>query len=119
MTNLSARTPQEIFQSHGQALIAEDLDKLVENYAHDAAFITPTGVKHGRDGVREGFIQLFTDLPHAQWDLKIQTFEGDVLFLEWSADSDTNQAHHGVDTFVFRHGLIQTQTVRYTLTPNN
>ncbi|MDH6127380.1 nuclear transport factor 2 family protein [Kitasatospora sp. GP82] len=119
MKNLTTRTPQEIFQSHGQALMAEDLDKIVANYAHDAAFITPTGVKHGRDGVREGFTQLFADLPHAKWDLKIQIFEGDVLFLEWSAGSDTGQAHHGVDTFVFRDGLIKTQTVRYALTPNS
>lgn len=119
MGNVAARTPQETFQSHGKALMAEDLDRIVENYAHDAVFITPSGVKRGRDGVRDGFAQLFADLPHARWDLKIQTFEGDVLFLEWSAGSDTNQAHHGVDTFVFRDGLIQTQTVRYVLTLNN
>ncbi|WP_441248804.1 nuclear transport factor 2 family protein [Kitasatospora sp. McL0602] len=119
MNDLTTRTPQEIFRSHGQALIAEDLDRIVANYAPDAAFITPAGVRHGRAGVREGFARLFADLPHATWDLKIQTFEGDLLFLEWAADSDTNQARHGVDTFVFRDGLIQTQTVRYTLTPNS
>ncbi|MQS15684.1 nuclear transport factor 2 family protein [Streptomyces kaniharaensis] len=119
MSELSSRTPQEIFQSHGKALLAEDLDGIVANYAPDAAFITPTGVRHGRDGVREGFAQLFADLPHATWDLTIQTFEGDVLFLEWSADSDSNQARHGVDTFVFRNGLIQTQTVRYALAPKS
>jgi hypothetical protein len=42
-----------------------------------------------------------------------------VLFLEWSATSGTNRAEHGVDTFVFRDGLIQAQTVRYELTPND
>ncbi|MFJ3310777.1 hypothetical protein ACIPSA_49155 [Streptomyces sp. NPDC086549] len=39
-----------------------------------------------------------------------------VLFMEWSADSEANTAEHGVDTFVFRDGLIQTQTNRYALT---
>ncbi|MFD7907098.1 nuclear transport factor 2 family protein [Kitasatospora sp. NPDC059722] len=118
MNDPSARTPQEIFRSHGKALLAQDLDGIAANYAPDAAFITPAGVRHGRDGVREGFARLFADLPKAEWDLVTQTFEGDVLFLDWYADSDTNRAH-GVDTFVFRDGLIQTQTVHYALTPKS
>ncbi|MDH6114495.1 ketosteroid isomerase-like protein [Kitasatospora sp. MAP12-15] len=119
MANIAARTPQETYESHGKALLAEDLDALVLNFAEDAVFITPSGVKHGREGVREAFAQLFSELPHAQWDIKIATFAADVLFLEWSATSDRNQADQGVDTFVFRDGLIQTQTVRYLLTPNS
>ncbi|WP_326847319.1 nuclear transport factor 2 family protein [Streptomyces kaniharaensis] len=119
MKEPGSRTPQEVFQSHGKALVAEDLDGIVANYAPDASFITPAGVRHGHDGVREGFARLFADLPHARWDLKIQAFEGEVLFLECSADSDTNHAEHGVDTFVFRNGFSQTQTVRYTLTPTS
>jgi hypothetical protein len=119
VNELSARTPQEIFQSHGKALLAEDLDGIVANYAPDAVFVTPAGVRHGRDGVREGFAQLFADLPRARWDLKITTFAADILFLEWSAGSDANEAEHGVDTFVFRDGFIQAQTVRYVLTPKS
>jgi hypothetical protein len=42
-------------------------------------------------------------------------FEGDVLFLEWKARSEKTQAEDGIDTFVFRDGLIRVQTVRYTL----
>lgn len=69
---MTARTPQEIFNSRGKALLAEDVDAV-----------------------------------------------GDVLFLEWSADSDANGAEHSVDTFIFRDGLIQAQTVCYTLTPHS
>ncbi|MEU9454519.1 hypothetical protein [Streptomyces sp. NPDC048277] len=53
MNDLGSRTPQEIFQSHGKTLLAEDLDGIVANYGPGAA-ITPDGVRHGRDGVREG-----------------------------------------------------------------
>jgi uncharacterized protein (TIGR02246 family) len=119
MENTSTRTPEEIYASHGQALVAEDLDGLVANFAEDAVQISPAGVRQGRDGIREGFAQLFKDLPQADWDMKTTLFGGDVLFLEWSARSGNNQAEHGVDTFVFRDGLIQAQTVRYALTPNN
>ena len=55
------RTPQEVFQHHAQALGAGDLDGIVEDYSDDAVFITPDGVKRGKAGVREGFVQLLSD----------------------------------------------------------
>jgi hypothetical protein len=111
-----ARTPQEVFQHHGEALMAEDLDGIVSDYSDDALFITPDGVRHGKDGVREGFVKLLSDLPGARWELPTQIFEDDILLLEWKAESDKSKADDGIDTFVFRDGLIRVQTVRYTLT---
>lgn len=112
-----ARTPQEIFQHHGEALMAEDLEGIVSDYSDDAIFITPDGIKRGKDGVREGFVKLLGDLPGAQWELPTQLFEDDILLLEWKAESEHAKADDGLDTFVFRDGLIRVQTVRYTLTP--
>src|SRR5580698_3102856 len=90
-----ARTPQEVFGHHVEALGA--------------------GALHGKDGIRAAFTQLLADVPNADWTLKTQIFEGDVLFLEWAADAGATFANDGIDTFVFRDGLIQVQTVRYTL----
>ncbi|WP_035804638.1 nuclear transport factor 2 family protein [Kitasatospora mediocidica] len=117
MENLASRTPQETFQAHGEALRSENLDSILENFAEDAVFITAAGVRHGRDGVREAFAQLFADIPRARWDIRVKNFGGDLLYLEWAADSDTNRAEDGVDTFLFRDGLIQAMTVSYRLTP--
>ena len=72
---------------------------------------------HGKDGVRQGFTKLLSDLPSAEWQVPTTIFEGDVLFIEWNAKSEKTQALDGIDTFVFRDGLIRAQTVRYTLTP--
>ncbi len=110
-----ARTPQEIFQHHAGALIAGDLEGIVEDYADDAVFITPQGVLRGKDGVREGFVRLLNDLPEAKWDVPTQIFEGDVLFIEWTAESKATRATDGIDTFVFSGDHIRAQTVRYTL----
>ncbi len=109
------RTPEEVFQHHAEALVAGDLDGIVEDYADDAAFITPGGVKLGQDGVREGFTRLLADLPNAAWDFKTAIFEGDVLFLEWAAVAAATKAEDGIDTFIFRDGQIRLQTVRYTV----
>jgi ketosteroid isomerase-like protein len=109
------RMPQEVFQHHAQALGAGDLDEIVADYADDAVFITPAGVRRGKEGVREGFTQLLADVPDAAWDIKTTIYEGDVLFLEWAATSAATKVEDGIDTFVFSDGLIRVQTVRYTL----
>jgi len=109
------RTPEEVFSHHAQALGAGDLDEIVADYADDAVFISPAGVKRGKDGVRAAFTQLLADVPDASWDLITQIYEGDVLFLEWAADAAASRIGDGIDTFVFRDGLIRVQTLRYTL----
>jgi ketosteroid isomerase-like protein len=109
------RTPEEIFQHHAQALGAGDLDEIVADYAEDAVFISPAGVKRGQTGIREAFTQLLADVPNAAWDLKTLIFEGDALFLEWTADAGATRVDDGIDTFIFLDGVIRLQTVRYTL----
>ena len=109
------RTPEEVFQHHAEALGAGDLDQIVADYAGDAVFITPAGVRRGKDGIRAAFTQLLADVPDAAWDLKTQIYEDEVLFLEWAADAAETFVEDGIDTFVFRDGLIRVQTVRYTL----
>ena len=111
------RTPQEVFAHHGKALAAADLDEIIVDYTDDSVFIGPAGVARGKDAIRNAFAGLIGDLPNAAWNLKNQTFAGDVLFLEWAADSTTNLVDDGVDTFVFRDGMIWAQTVRYTPQP--
>ena len=96
-----ARTPQEVFAHHAQALGAGDLEEIVADYAEDAVFISPSGVLRGHGGIRTAFTQLLSDVPNADWTLKTQIYEGDVLFLEWAADAGATFADDGIDTFVF------------------
>jgi hypothetical protein len=110
-----ARTPEEVFSHHAQALGAADLDEIVADYADDAVFISPAGATRGKDGVREAFTKLLADVPNADWDLKTLIYADDVLFLEWAADAERTRVEDGIDTFVFRDGLIRVQTLRYTL----
>jgi SnoaL-like domain len=110
-----ARTPEEVFSHHAQAFGADDLDEIVADYADNAIFISPTGVLRGKDGVREAFTRLLADVPNADWDLKTLIYADDVLFLEWAADAARTRVEDGIDTFVFRDGLIRVQTLHYTL----
>jgi predicted SnoaL-like aldol condensation-catalyzing enzyme len=77
----------------------------------------PAGVLRGKDGIRQAFTKLLSEIPQATWDLKSTIYEDDILFLEWDAEGGGNRIQDAVDTFVFRDGLIRVQTVRYTLQP--
>jgi hypothetical protein len=113
-TELATRTPEEIFAHHAEALGAEDLDAIVMDYADDVCVVLPSGVLRGKDAVRDFFASVFQVLPKAQWGVKT-TFVDDILFLEWTADSAKGSVSDGVDTFVFRDGLIRVQTIRCTI----
>ncbi len=113
------RTPQGIFAHHASALMAGDVEEIVADYAEDAVLITPASVFRGRDGIREAFTGLLAELPEASWDVPTQIYEGDILFIEWSAVAKSNRVTDGVDTFVFTGDAIRVQTVRYTLEKTN
>jgi ketosteroid isomerase-like protein len=109
-----ARTPQQIFQAHVTAIGAGDVDAIAADYAEDAVVITPDQVARGRDGVRQLFTALLGDLPDAEWSVPTQVYEGNVLFIEWTAVAEKARAE-GVDTFIFGDDAIRVQTVRLTL----
>jgi predicted SnoaL-like aldol condensation-catalyzing enzyme len=111
----NGRSTREVFQHHAEALGAEKLEEIVADYSDDAIFITPEGVLRGKDGIRQAFTKLLADVPQAKWNLPTQIYEEDILLLEWSAESAHTRIEDGIDTFVFRDGLIRVQTVRYTL----
>lgn len=111
------RTPQEVFAHHAAALAAGDLDEILVDYAQDSVVLSPAGIARGTDAIRDVFATLLADLPDAKWDLQTQIFDQEVLFLQWSADSAVNRVDDGVDTFVFRDGMIRAQTIRYTPHP--
>jgi ketosteroid isomerase-like protein len=113
----ATRSPQEVFGHHAQALGAEDLEEIVADYSNDAIFITPAGVLRGKDGIRQAFTKLLGELPQAAWDIRTTLYEDDIMLLEWGAEGGGNRVDDGIDTFVFRDGLIRVQTVRYTLQP--
>jgi len=111
-----ARTPEEVFAHHGQSLGAEDLEEIIADYADDAILVVQRKVYRGKDGAREVFTQLLSDVPQAEWELD-QTFSDDVLYLEWKATGGGRKVDNGVDTFIFKDGMIRVQTVVYTVQP--
>jgi len=109
------RTPEEAFAHHGQALGAEDLEDILADYTEDAILVAQKKVYRGKDGARQVFTQL-SDVPQASWELDT-VFADDVLYLEWKATGAGRTVQDGIDTFIFRDGMIRVQTVVYTVQP--
>ena len=110
-----ARTPQEIFGHHAEALMAGDLDGIMADYTDDAVYITPGGVYRGKDEIRRGYVEFLGQLPDAKLDVPRQIFEDDVLYLEWTAESPAARVTDGADTIVFSADGIRVHTLHYTL----
>ena len=117
-SNIAQRTPEEVFQHHVQALGAEDVEAILLDYGETSRVISPAGVMQGKDAIRTFFTELVRTVPKAQWTVKTMFVEN-ILFLEWTADSDRARISDGVDTFIFQNGLIQIQTVRFTAVPKS
>jgi ketosteroid isomerase-like protein len=113
---MATRTPEEVFAHHGQALGAEDLEEILADYSEDALLIVQSKVYRGREGAREVFTQLLSDVPQAEWSLNT-VFADDVLYLEWKATGGGRKVEDGIDTFVFSDGMIRVQTVVYHVQP--
>jgi hypothetical protein len=110
----TVRTPEQVFGHHAESLMAEKLEDIVADYTADAVLIVQKKVYRGHDGVRQVFTQLMSEVPQARWQVDT-VYADDALYLEWKATSASTHIDDGIDTFIFRDGMIQLQTVRYTL----
>lgn len=113
-----ARSPQEIFDHHLQALLARDVDELLVDYTDESELITAAGVARGSSGIRAAFSQLSAALADANFEIKSQTYSGTVLLLEWTLDAP-GFGVDGVDTFLFGDDAIRVQTISQQVRPKS
>ncbi|MFD2512467.1 nuclear transport factor 2 family protein [Pontibacter locisalis] len=116
MSNDTMRTPRQVLEDHLEksktGSVEEDL-KL--NFAKDVVMLTTFGVYRGHEGMRELAKLLQEQLPEMTFDYENFQVEGEVGFLEWSADSKNAFVKDGADSYVVRDGLIVAQTIHYTV----
>ena len=112
-------TPQDVFQRHVEAVLGGDLDAVAADYAADALVLTPTGQYRGPAEIRGVYAELQRALPAVTLEARVAVFADDALLLHWTADSDLHTVPDGVDTFVFRDGQIELQTISCTLVPKD
>lgn len=88
---------------------------LRRNFAEDVVLLTGRGVYRGHAGVRELNRMLMDELPNARFEYRTTIVEGEVGFLEWTAQANGARVDDGADSYVIRHGRIIAQTIHYTV----
>jgi hypothetical protein len=112
------RSAQEVLDDHLiTSLNGSVEDDLARNYAQEVVVVSNWGVNRGHDGVREMARLLRSQLPGCTFAYKARLIEDGIGLLEWTAQSPRGSVSDGVDSYVVRDGLIQAQTIHYTLTP--
>ena len=112
MVSDKPRTTEEVFGHHMQAIVARDLDAILEDYTEESILdvnLAPGPVR-GLAGLRASFagiLELFTPEVISTFKVARQDVEGEVVYLLWSAGATIPA---GSDTFVIRNGKIVVQT---------
>jgi hypothetical protein len=113
------RTTRQVFEDHlrigTEGSVEEDIDR---NYATTVVILSGEGVRHGHDGLREQAHKLQGELPNCTFHYGTQLVEGEVAFLEWTAEADGARVRDGADSYLIRDGQIIAQTIHYTVEPS-
>jgi ketosteroid isomerase-like protein len=113
------RNTEEIFNHYMDAFLRRDLDDIVSDFDEKSIMITSPDKKvTGVAGIKE-FYKQFLDMIEdgTTFGVKQLTIEGDVAFLQWTANAPSSSINDGVDTFMMRDGHIYAQTVNFSITP--
>lgn len=112
---MTHQTPQEIFAAHVTALANRDVEGILALRSEDSVLITAERTYKGRTEIGVFFDMLLAELPRAQWGLTAEVYHADLLYIDWTCKSARYNVNDGVDTFVFKDGLILSQTARCSL----
>ncbi len=110
------RTTRQVFEDHlrigTEGSVEEDIER---NYASTVVILSGDGVRHGHAGLREQAAKLQGELPNCTFHYGTQLVEGEVAFLEWTAEADGARVRDGADSYLIRDGQIIAQTIHYTV----
>jgi ketosteroid isomerase-like protein len=106
---MSSESTKAVLDHHGAALLAGDIDAVMEDYTDDSVFISNLGgVLKGLRAIRSVFE---TTREFGGFMETTMHIDGDVAFATWTAEGIS----FGSDTFVIREGKIVRQTVAIAL----
>jgi ketosteroid isomerase-like protein len=106
---MSSESTKTVLDHHGAALLARDIDALMEDYTDESVFISNLGgVLKGVDAIRSVFEAVGE---FGAFKETTKHIEGDVAVATWTAAGIS----FGSDTFVIRDGKIVLQTVAIAL----
>lgn len=90
-------------------------DDLRQNFSEDLVVLTGRGIFRGHEGLGNLNRMLQEELPRASYVFRTKLVDGEMAFLEWTAESEIALVEDGADSYCIRDGRIIAQTIHYTL----
>ena len=106
-----ARSTEQVYQHHHEALSKGDIPAVMADYGADAVLMTPEGAKVGSAAIQTAFVKMLSGFPNAKLSVTGHLGHGDYLMVMWKGDSDVATIPCGVDTIVIHDDKIRLQTV--------
>lgn len=113
---MTQRSTEQVFLDHLARAQKGDVEGDIQhNFAPTCVLLTTYGTFRGHEGVREAAALLERQLGPATYTYKKQVWEGELAFLEWTADTARASVPDGADSFLIRDGRIVAMTIHYTV----
>lgn len=113
---MSDRTTEEVFNDHLELAQKYDIQTdLKRNFSPDCILLTSYGIFRGHKGAKDAADLLEKQIGKTHFEYHTKMVEGNIAFLEWSAESERARIVDGADTFLIRNGLIKIMTIHYTV----
>ena len=115
------RTAREVLDDHLRLAKSWAFEEdLIRNFSDDVVLLTGYGIFRGVAGVREKVQLLGDQLPGGRWNYRTVMAEGEMGFLEWTAEADNGaRVEDGADSYLIRDGRIRAMTIHYTVIPQS
>lgn len=112
-----SRSAREVLEDHLELAQQHDFETDIErNVSEDIVLLTTYGIYRGIEGVKEKARLLKEQLPGGRWTYENVMVEGELGFLEWTAEADNGaRVEDGADSYLIRNGRIQGMTIHYTV----
>lgn len=110
---------EEVVNGHLEAFGKQDMEAMLADYTDDSIFLLPDGrVLHGPAEIKPLVEQFFAEFakPGMSFEMQTMTFEGEVGYIVWKAETADNVYETASDTFIVRDGKIATQTMAVKVT---
>lgn len=113
------RSAREVLDDHLELARQWEFETdLARNFSEDIVLLTGYGIFRGIAGVREKVRLLQEHLPGGRWTYRTIMAEGELGFLEWSAEADNGaRVLDGADSYLIQQGRIRAMTIHYTVIP--
>ncbi len=109
------RDARQVYDDHWASIRADDIDRILSDYADAAVFIRPNAIARGHTEIRGVFGELGDELAGFDLTQESVTVDGPFVLFEWSGRNPDGRSARGADTFYVTDDRIRMQTLSYSI----